>query len=198
MHVAIDGTPAVNDIRAIQRYTWNLIKELDGLDQEDEFSIVYLGYKPGTSAAPPRTSSPNFHTAMSSFPGKLLKATWRIASLPKFTFWTKGKVDLTHFPGGCVYAPTSGETVVTTLHGFHQQLIPEFCNPVERPAIIRGLRQTIARTDHFITVSENNKKELTRLWGVSEDRITAIPLGISPEFGRLELTQEQRAISTLR
>ena len=194
MHIAIDGTPAVNDIRAIQRYTGNLIKGLAEIDQESFYSILYLGYKPGISSVPPMTPNANFHARFSSVPGKLLKVSWALSSFPRFSFWTGGKADVVHFPGGYAYIPTSGETVITTLHGFPQQLIPEHMNPVERSSVIANLEKTIRDSSFFITVSENNKNELIQLWSVPEERITAIPLGISPEFAQLAISDEQRSL----
>ncbi|MFZ2658271.1 MAG: glycosyltransferase family 1 protein [Victivallales bacterium] len=192
MHIAIDGTPAVNDIRAIQRYTGNLIKELAEIDHENRYSIIYLGCKTDTVSSIPKINNPNYLIIFSSIPGKLLKASWALSSFPKISFWTKKKADLIHFPGGCAYIPTSGEKVITTLHGFHQQLIPQYMNPKERPLVLKYLNQTIKNSDYFITVSEANKNELMQLWGVSGERITAIPLGISPEFGQFNVSKEER------
>ncbi|HBC86811.1 MAG TPA: hypothetical protein DCZ94_07650 [Lentisphaeria bacterium] len=197
MHIAIDGTPAINDIRAIQRYTDNLIMELSEIDHEDAFSIIYLGYKPDISSAPPKISNTNFHNVFSSIPGKLLEASWAFASFPKGSFWTNGEADLMHFPGGYAYIPTSGEKVITTIHGFLYQKHPEFADPNKSKTVLERLEKTIKLSNHFITVSETNKKELEEIFSIKSSMITAIPLGIGKEFRKYDLCREDR-VSIMR
>ena len=188
MHFVIDGTSAINTIRAIQRYNWNLITEMAGIDNENEFSLLYLGYRPEMTLPP--VTNPNFHPVNSSISGKLLNLSWKLTSFPDISFWVKKPFDLVHFPGGSAYIPNNCKAVLTTLHGFHDYAIPQHTEFSGRYLLIKNLEKTIKNSTNFITVSENNKNELIRFCGVVPEKITAIPLGISPEFRKYELDDE--------
>ncbi len=192
MRIAIDGTPAINDIRAIRRYCHNLILELSRLESDLDFSLLYLGYREGQNILPPM-QDPHFKEMKSKIPGKILKSSWRFFNQPDISFWIKDKIDILHFPGGYTYIPNRCKIVLTTLHGFYQINSPQCGQSRERDSVINKLNFTINNSKYFITVSENNKRELMELWKIQEERITAIPLGISPEFKEYEISPDMRA-----
>jgi len=192
MHFAIDGTPAINDIRAIQRYNYHLLTELGKIDSDNDYSILYLSCNSRSSPFPEINNS-NFVQVKSKIPGRLLKLSWRAARWPQLSFWIKNTPDILHFPGGYPYVPNSAATVITTLHGFSHHLIPEYMNEIERDEIYRILDFTIKNSSHFITVSETNKSEVMKIWNITEDKISAIPLGVSPEFCEYNISSEKRA-----
>ncbi|MBN1865306.1 MAG: glycosyltransferase family 4 protein [Victivallales bacterium] len=180
MHIGIDGTPAINEVRAIRRYAWNLLAELAKLDSEHTFSLLYLGRKPGASMPP--VDNPRFSSICTGIPGRLLKLSWRLTSFPGADFLLKRSCDLFHFPGGSTYIPVKSGKIITTMHGFLCQFAPEKMENARVSHAQRILERTVRKTDHFITVSEANKRELNELWGVPLERITAIPLGVGEEF----------------
>jgi alpha-1,3-rhamnosyl/mannosyltransferase len=191
MSIVIDGTTAINDARAIRRYCHHLIVELAGMEPGQDVSVLYLGCKRGTVTPP--LGNPRFREIRSSIPGKLLACSWKAFGLPSISFWTGRTPGLIHFPGGSAYVPNTCRVVLTTMHGFLAKRHPQFSSPASRDRLINSLDQAIRRSTHFITVSETNRQELMELWGVSPDRITAIPLGISPEFREHVLSSEAKA-----
>jgi glycosyltransferase involved in cell wall biosynthesis len=196
MQVVIDGTPAINDIRAIKRYAYHLIVELEKLETELQFNLLYLGVKNKQKQLPQLTSSKITQTA-SLIPGKILYPSWKYLNFPKASFWIKKPFDLIHFPGGLPYIPTKCKKILTTLHGFHYHLIPELMNSKNSYKTKKELDFSISESTHLITVSEANRTEVMNLWGISGDKIHAIPLGVSPEFKEYELdSNTQQALRT--
>ena len=189
-NIVIDGTPGVNDIRAIQRYCFNMLEELSALDCEINFHLLYMGVKNYTAF--PKLTHKNFTEVKSHIPGRILIPLWKLLNAPKVSWWIKDPIDLIHFPGGLPYIPTNCKKIVTTLHGFHYYFIPEFMNKNNSVKIKKELDFAIQKSTHLITVSEANKKEAIELWGIHEEQITAIPLGVSPEFKKYDLSFEER------
>lgn len=71
---------------------------------------------------------------------------------------------------------------VATIHDFSWMHYPEF-HPKERLDLFeRYFSQTVKRASHFITDSEFVRQELVKLFGVNQEKITAIPLGVDSYF----------------
>jgi len=80
-----------------------------------------------------------------------------------------------------ILKPYAGPAV-TTIHDLTFFRYPDY-HPIERIRYLeRELPRTIERADHIITDTGFVKRELVETLGVSAERITAIPLGVSKEF----------------
>ncbi len=191
MHIAIDGTPAINDIRAIQRYNYHLLTELAKLNDDTNYTVLYLGCNSKSSDFP-ELAAQRFRIVKSKIPGRILFPLWKFTGRPRLSNWISERPDVIHFPGGFSYIPNDAKRVITTLHGFLHLLNPGYTNEEHRSFIRRKLDFTVENSDHFITVSQTNKDEVMDIWNISEDRITAIPLGISPEFRIYDISSEMR------
>ena len=189
-HIVIDGTPAINDIRAIKRYCRHLILEIDQLETEFQFLLLYLAVKKNSRL--PSTNSPHATRITSRIPGRMLFPLWQYLNAPPLSWWIKHPVDLIHFPGGLPYIPVKCDNILTTLHGFSCYLIPEYIDQTFIKKTKKEFDFTISKSTHFITVSEANKQEAMRLWDIPQEKITAIPLGVSPEFRVYDLSGGQK------
>ncbi len=181
MHIVVDGTPAVRDIRAIKRYTHHLIVELGKTRGGERFSFFYLGRGIRRSERPP-VDDPTAAEVLVNVPGRILLPFMNRLGFPKLERFLGGPCDLVHFPGGWPYVPCRAPVVVTTVHGFHHLKVPEYMSSSWCRTLDRMYRTAVGRSTHFITVSETNKRELIEFYGVPEDRVRAVPLGVSPEF----------------
>jgi len=192
-YIVIDETPAINGIRAIQRYCLSLAIELAKIETDLQLKLIYLGLRK-QSKLPVLKSNHHVTQVQSSIPGKILFPLWKYFNRPKLSWWIKKPFDLVHFPGGMPYIPTDCKKRLTTMHGFASKYIPEYIDTKIVDQMQRQLDYTIDKSTDFITVSETNKKEMIDLWNISSARITAIPLGVSPEFQIHDLSEEKKQI----
>jgi len=191
MKVVIDATNAINDVRAIQRYAWNLLSQINEIDSDITYTFLYLfGWNSGMIKLP-NFNKNKVNVVSSKIPGRLLKLSWKLFSYPDAKFFIRENFQIFHFPGGYTYLPVHKAKVLTTLHGFAPIILPNyFENEVVSDFKIK-IEETISQSDYFITVSNVNKEELNGIWGISNDRINVIPLGVGTEFQILDLPKEK-------
>lgn len=79
----------------------------------------------------------------------------------------------THFETYCL-KPLGNKPMVTTFHDIN------FSTFNKNPKIVKLQRKSLERADHVITISENTKKDMMRLFDIDESKITVIYHGIEP------------------
>lgn len=95
--------------------------------------------------------------------------------------------DLVHGPNYLL--PDWAEEGIVTVHDLSVFKFPEM-HPVERVLQFeREFQRTIDRATHIITDCETIRTEVIALTGFSATRVTAVPLGIGPEFRPLEVAE---------
>lgn len=67
---------------------------------------------------------------------------------------------------------------VTTVYDLIHELYPQYFDP--RDQVYRKRKLTLERADHIICISENTKKDLLKLYSISEDKVSVIPLAVRP------------------
>ena len=180
-HVVVEGTNAINGTSAIQRYAHALVGELGRQPTKRTFTFLYL-FENRRSLPRPKIENRAHREVTSRLPARLLLPIMRFTGSPKVEYLTGRSCDLVHFTGGLQAAPTRAPVVVTTLHGFLPIKFPQLVAQHETDRLRRNYEACVRRGTHFITVSEASKRDLMALYGVAEEHIRAIPLGVSPEF----------------
>lgn len=196
MKLAIDGTAAIHDVSAIRRYAHHLLAGLAAptasIEEGMEYILLFLGCKPWRTRIPFK-KGPHLTIQKSFLPGPLLRRAWRFAGWPDTSTWLPEDCKWLHFPGGYPCIPNRKKSIITTLHGFAPQHLPDHLPSDTIRRSDQVLQEAIKGSHHFITVSERTKEELMALCPVPEERITAIPLGVSPEFKENEPPEAQAA-----
>lgn len=101
--------------------------------------------------------------------------------------------DVVHGPN--YHLPSWAENGVVTVHDLSVFKFPEM-HPVERVAVFeREFQHALDRASQIITDCETIRREVIQFTGFSASRVTAVPLGIGPEFGPLS---EAERIPVLR
>ena len=103
----------------------------------------------------------------------------------------KGEFDVLHLTGAHVYGEAwrkvvGKKPIVITVH----DLIPEIVNHDARIAAFR--RELLDVADQVIAVSENTKRDLVRLYGVDEKKVTVVYHGVGREKSKSDVEVEQR------
>lgn len=71
---------------------------------------------------------------------------------------------------------------IATVHDLSTVLYPQFHPPARVAFMDRELPRTFERATHIITDTEVVRREVITHFGWPEDRITAVPLGVVPDF----------------
>jgi glycosyltransferase involved in cell wall biosynthesis len=102
----------------------------------------------------------------------------------QFTYPKKAKqakVDLLHQP--CFSAPLGfNKPVVVTIHDIISLLFPETIPFASRMFYSKWMPFSYRKASQIITISESTKKDVVRVLGIPEEKITVIPLGFDKKI----------------
>lgn len=105
--------------------------------------------------------------------GRLIKYYRFYQQLNKFTI--KSGADLTHQTYYFKSKPNQGKNIITCF-----DLIQELYMPKSKfnDKVLRLKKKSISRADHIIAISEQTKKDLVSYYGVDNQKVSVIPLGV--------------------
>ena len=168
--VGIDGRAFSSPARGVRRYAWELTRAL--LDEVPGLRIVALGLEKQELAPPGVELRSGRFTTSSNF-------GWSLVGLPRTA--AGAELDLFHAPA--YTAPLLGlRPRVVTVHDVSYARAPQ-----DYPYKLDPLRQwfyrnSATRADAVITDSEFSKSEIVSAYGIPDDRISVVPLGVGPPF----------------
>lgn len=182
MHIGFDANEIIHGERAIRRYAVNLLRALPEFTGNATLKALYFCFRPSPKKP-------------LQFSGRLLsKVRNCIIPLPYKTVnlisvktgfpqphHFMGKLDLFHSPGLTRLAKGPYPTVVT-IHSMAHKRIPEHLDPAYLKWYESFLEWTVHHADYFITVSESMRSDFISHYGVTSDKVKAIPLGVGSEF----------------
>lgn len=85
--------------------------------------------------------------------------------------------------------------LITTIHDLAEYRTPGHYNPIRRFYRRNILRSLSKKVDHFITVSNNSKKDIEELWEIPSYKITVIYNGVSNRFHPMDKEYCQKIVS---
>ena len=110
--------------------------------------------------------------------------------------WAARRADVVHGPN--YRLPGWAETGVVTVHDLSVFKFPEM-HPASRVAEFeREFRRTMDRAGHVITDCEAIRQEVIDFAGLSPSRVTAVPLGVGPEFRPLGDSERAKVLEKHR
>ena len=186
MKITLDGSDAVVGVRAVRRYTINLIRELVAGYPDDHFAVL-LTYFRGASQIIDELvgSGKNVSRIRYALPRRLSLPLWELLGVPRVD-WFTGPADVFHALGDDG-PPVKGAVYILTLHGLIYITRPDLIDPAYARKKRSWLQRMSGRADYFIAVSEHTKIEFLRCFPeIDPRRVRVIPLGIGSEFRLLE------------
>jgi glycosyltransferase involved in cell wall biosynthesis len=163
MRIAIDARLTYYAQGGIPRYTLNLIRALAAIDIEDQ--VLVLQRRPDQRTI---VSQRNFRRVSMWAPAHHPAEQYLLA----LELTLLGKMDVVHSTDDIPPFHYRGATVIT-VHDLGFLLFPHYLT--RRSARYYGLIDRAARrADHIIAVSESTKRDLVRLTGTPEAKITVI------------------------
>jgi len=194
MKIVLDGSAAVVGMRAIRRYTINLINELASNYQQSEFKI-FLNYFRGNSGVIDCKikHKKNFSKIRYPLPRHISLPLWDRLKFPSVDIFT-GKADIFHALGDDC-PPVKHGAYVMTLHGIVYMTQPYLIDPTYVKNKEKWLRKMATRADFFVSVSETTKKEFLEFFSfIDPEKVRVIPLGIGAEFRVIEKKQVKKIL----
>lgn len=187
MRVALELQPCCGNRSGIGMYTYELAKRMrdqDGL----EFcgNLFNFAGRNDNSEALRGIEMPIRESAI--FPYGVYRRIWNYVPISYQSLFP-GRTDLSIFFNYIVPPRISGR-VVTTVYDMTYLLFPETMDKKNLNRITEGIRYSVERSDHIITISEFSKQEICGLLQVPEEKVSVVysaPVysAISAEFGPL-------------
>lgn len=174
MKIGIDARMYGSGFTGIGRYTYELVKNLAEMDTENEY-VIFLRKEAYTKFSIPNE---RFTKVLADFPHYSFAEQISFLSL-----LNKAKLDLmhfTHFNAPIFY----NKPYIVTIHDLTLSFFPgkKMNNFIRRFAYRLVMKTVTKKAKKIITVSENTKKDLQKIFNVPEDHIKIIYNGVNPEF----------------
>jgi alpha-1,3-rhamnosyl/mannosyltransferase len=168
--VGFDGRAFSSPARGVRRYAWELTRAL--LEEVPGLRIVALGLERQELAPPGVSLRSGPFTPSSNFGWSLVGLPWAAAG---------AELDLYHAPA--YTAPLLGlRPRVVTVHDVSYARAPHDYPYKLDPLRQWFYRESATRADAVITDSEFSKSEIVTAYGIPDDRISVVPLGVGPPF----------------
>jgi glycosyltransferase involved in cell wall biosynthesis len=118
-------------------------------------------------------------TARLAWPGRVATRTWVTLRRPRLPAGVLADLDMVHATSAAV-PPTAGRPLVATVHDLAFRHYPDAYPAAGRRYHDRSARIVAAEAARVIAVSQATADDLTELYGVEPERISVVPLGVSP------------------
>lgn len=125
-----------------------------------------------------------------------LPARWRVVGIFAPRFWTQGGLSLEMLfrPVSALFIPAHTVPIihpartVVTVHGLEYEITPEAYSAWERFYMRASIRYSVSSAARVVAVSENTKRDLIRLYGVPEGKISVIGEGYAVPMSQTPVT----------
>lgn len=179
MRIGIDARPMLSEGTGVGIYTLNLIKNIGALDPINKYILFSNSFRdrfPFSSLRPPK----NFEYRDFRIPSRLLKGLWNYFFYPPLESFI-GKVDIFHSPHS-IPVPVKKARLIVTIHDLFFVKHPELAGRRVSDEHKRLSRSYLSKVRRIITVSNNSKKDIVEIFGISPEKVTVIYEGVDNIF----------------
>ena len=187
MHIAVDYTTGIYPGAGVARYTRSLVGALARLDRSNRYSLFYAnkGLPRGTheeaQARALMKTHPNFRGVAVPVSVREMFAVWQRLRLPLPVDLFTGRCDVLHSPDFVSPPHRTGADVIT-VHDLSFLVVPECAEPKLAGFLSKSVPGAVRRADRIVAVSEQTKRDLVRLMGVPEEKVTTVYNGVDERF----------------
>jgi glycosyltransferase involved in cell wall biosynthesis len=171
MKIGIDGLYLQAPTMGVGRYLYNLMYNLPEISDSN---MQYLLLSNSSWL-----NKPIMHPQVSYQEIICLKILWKNYQLPLLQ--RKKAIDILFLPNYTAPLINLGKCIVC-IHDIIPYIYPQWSSLNERVRFSFIVRQSAKNVDHIITVSETTKNDIIKYFGISENKITAIPLSVDERF----------------
>lgn len=196
MRLGVDYSAAVWQGAGIGRYTRALIGELLRLDRENRYTLLFPAGFPGRPAPflshLRHLNHPHLQLRPLPLSDRCLAVLWQRLRLPLPVEAFCGRLDLFYSPDFVLPPQLSGRRLLT-VHDLAFLVHPECAVPSLGWYLRRAVPRSIARADLLLADSENTRRDLICLMGVSPGRVEVLYPGVEPAFRPLAQASREAA-----
>jgi glycosyltransferase involved in cell wall biosynthesis len=167
----------------VEEYIYNLLPNLFLAGQQDRFCLYYNSYKrPLPAFAQYWSTFPNVRIIEQRVPSKVLNAAFWGFRRP-YVDRILGDIDVLFFPNLTFFSASRETPYVLTFHDLSFEYFPRFFNPYRRLwHFLINPREKARAAAGIIAVSHSTAQDITNFYGIREDKISPVYLGLSPLF----------------
>ncbi len=171
-------------IGGIETYVRQLVKYLGQVDQRNRYTLFVTESNRRLFTDLPT----NFELAQISLlpPGPFIVArlTHKLGLLPAYAArqMQRFPLDLLHYPGSTIDQRSLKIPCVLTIQDIQHEYFPEFFSPEELAWRQVNFKPSADKATQIITASAYTRQTVIDRYGLSPQKITAIPYGISAQF----------------
>ena len=177
LRIAIDASPVISERTGVGHTTARLLELARPTRRRRGARVRRLAQRTDDAARGPARRCASRHLTRARAAPRI--GSGDDASWPTIEHWS-GPVDVVHATN--FVAPPARAPVVVTIHDLAFAHSPELCRPetLEYDALVR---RAIDRGATVHTVSDHVKEEVVDHYGLAEDRVVRVYLGIDPTSG---------------
>lgn len=196
MNIGIDIRSLMTSERTgVAEYTFELLNALFAEQSEHQFFLFYNAHK-DLDAHIPEWKLDNVHVIKKQWPNKVLNASMRLFGWPKIDELIQKesgieKLDYFFSPNLNFIALSDKTKHILTIHDLSFELFPD-CYSKKRQWWHRFIepKKKCEEASMILCPSENTKQDVVRLYGVDESKVHTIYPGLSSEFHKTGVSQE--------
>ncbi len=175
LNIGINGRSIFRQLTGVQHYAIEISRALCALEQADAHFTVFAGREGRSHEQPGLTVSPGFFPA----DGPLRGIIWEQALLRRMA--RKSGIDVLFNPANV--APLyPGVASVVTIHDLAFLLYPDFFSRSFARYYREAIPRIAGRAAAIIADSRSTRDDLVDHLGLAPEKISVVPLGVSPRF----------------
>jgi len=182
--IGIDYTPAYEQGGGIGRLVRQQTAALLQLDTQIHYRLLITGFRPNIQPTLQQAIAP-FQIRTTRFTPKTLARIWQRARLPLPVEIFTGRLDLYHATDFVLPPVLPATRTIVTVHDLSFVFTPETAAPKLRRYLSQVVPRSVQRADHVIADSESTKRDLIRLYGVPDKKVSVVLSGVSDHFKRV-------------
>jgi glycosyltransferase involved in cell wall biosynthesis len=191
MRIGFDLRPFLKHETGVGVYFKNLLRELAGIDRENEYVLFSASWKDRFPAEKiPPFAKMRFIDR--KWPVRAVDALWYGWRRPTLDRIARTALDLTHSPTP-LPLPTRGRKIVTVCDVFFLEN-PGRADRQARTHFLKRTEKSLGQADAIVTISEYTKNALAERFGVGPEKITVTYLGLNPAFETAPAPEEVEAV----
>lgn len=184
MRIAIDYTPAVNQVAGIGRYTRCLVQALSRLDAENEY-VLFYAYSGGPKPPWPYADHPNFVEKAVNVSTRTLAVIWHRLGLPLPVNLVVGNAAIYHATD-FVLPPLRGTAGIVTVHDLSFILFPDHADSSLANYLERAVPESVRRARLVLADSENTRNDIECLLDAAPEKVEVLYAGVESRFRHSE------------